>query len=201
MVAIARPIDEEAVGDIPAKFRLEAGGDDVAGLGEAAAANGDLAAVAAAETVGDGTFGEGQGVDDAVVAGEGGVRDGGAGEEGDLLGKAGVGDAGGVGERAEEPGADEGRVGFGDVGAGRLDGEVGAGFAGELGEGSGGRIGRKDGCSKSEGAGLASPDDGFAEFAGDGDEFDLGIGGEEPPMIRGMRNMPENLRAPEEMWV
>ncbi len=35
----------------------------------------------------------------------------------------------------------------------------------------------------------------------DGDEFDLGIGGEEPPMIRGMRNMPENLRAPEEMWV
>ena len=35
----------------------------------------------------------------------------------------------------------------------------------------------------------------------DDDEFDLGIGGEELSMVRGMGNMPENLRAPEEMWV
>jgi hypothetical protein len=33
------------------------------------------------------------------------------------------------------------------------------------------------------------------------DEFDLGIVGGDLPPVRGMRNMPQNPRAPEEMWV
>ena len=35
----------------------------------------------------------------------------------------------------------------------------------------------------------------------DDDEFDLGIVGDDLSPVRGMRNMPQNPRAPEEMWV
>ena len=35
----------------------------------------------------------------------------------------------------------------------------------------------------------------------DDDEFDLGIVGDGLSPVRGMRNMPQNPRAPEEMWV